>query len=369
MAKIYGFVAEFNPFHNGHKQFIDQIRKKYHPDVLIAVMSGNFVQRGDFAVLNKHLRAQTAVENGVDLVVELPFVQTVQPANIFAESAIQILRQIGITDLVFGTEAEMDFPQLARRVIIEQMEFKQDFTHSYAENLHQQLLQIGVDTANKPNQLLGLNYTTAIEKKGYPIKVHSLLRTQDGFSATKIRQSLGSQDWSNIVDMVPQGTYDLLRSQKIITWNDFYPFLRYKILTNTTNELQLMYQMVEGLNFKLKKEISRTDDFEKLLFSVKSKRYTLARIRRLLMYVLINVDNKEMISALTQTYLRILGFSHTGQQYLHQQKKNFNIPLITKVGQSEHNLMNLELRADSVYQLVNHEEQNFGVIPYIKGEN
>ena len=94
MTNIYGFVAEFNPFHNGHKLFIEQIKETYHPDVLIAVMSGNFVQRGDFSILSKWQRAKIAVDYGVDLVVELPFAYAVQPAQLFAQGAINLLHEL-----------------------------------------------------------------------------------------------------------------------------------------------------------------------------------------------------------------------------------------------------------------------------------
>ena len=93
MTKVYGFVAEFNPFHKGHQLFIEKIKQQYHPDVLIAVMSGNFVQRGDFAILDKWNRAQLAIENGVDLVVELPFAFALEPAQFFAQGALKLLNQ------------------------------------------------------------------------------------------------------------------------------------------------------------------------------------------------------------------------------------------------------------------------------------
>jgi predicted nucleotidyltransferase len=369
MAKIFGLVAEFNPFHNGHKIFIDQIRKKYHPDVLIAVMSGNFVQRGDFAVLDKWQRAKIAVENGIDIVVELPFSGAVQPANIFAEQSVKILHALGVTDIVFGTEETMDFENHAQMILNSQTNFDQDFDKSYAENLNDSLQGIGIDTRQKPNQLLGLNYTLAIMKSSYIMKSHSILRVKSQYSATRVRELLNSEEELSLGKLVPKNSLFALKNNSILTWNDFYPFLRYKVLTNSTNELQLTYQMVEGLNFKVKKETEHTHNFNELLFAIKSKRYTLARIRRLLMYVLMNVNTEEMTSALDNLYLHILSFNEVGQQYLNRIKKNIEVPLITKVGKTENELLNLQLRVDNVRKMIDGKEQNFGVIPYIKGEN
>lgn len=368
MTKIFGIVAEFNPFHNGHKMFVDMIREKYHPDVLIAVMSGNFVQRGDFAVLDKWKRSQIAVENGVDIVIELPFSSAVQPADIFARKSVELLNQIGVTDIVFGTEQKIDFVEAANKLLNDKGQFHQQYDRSYAENLNEQLQSLGINTIDKPNQLLGLNYSLTIVKNNYPIIIHSLVREPNGYSATQIReQLLTSPELTK--SSVPKETFESLKYSSIYTWNDFYSFLRYKILTNSTNELQLVYQMVEGLNFKLKKEIKNKDSFDQFLTAVKSKRYTLARLRRLLLYVLMNVSTKEMTAALNSSYLRILGFNDTGRQYLNHNKKQINIPLITRVGKQESGLFATELKADGVWQLISGKEQNFGVIPYIKGEN
>lgn len=366
MQKIFGFVAEFNPFHNGHKLFIDEIKMKYHPDVLIAVMSGNFVQRGDFAVLDKWQRTQIAIENGVDLVVELPFSKAVQPSNLFAEGAIRILAQMGVTDLVFGSESKIDFLSIAQR--LGDLEFKQEFNQNYAQNYNQALLKLGVDTENSPNKLLGVNYAAAIENQHLEMNVHTILRNDSPYSATKIRKMLVSDDRLSCDKLVPEQTFRFLKEEQLFSWENFYPYLRYNILTKTVNDLQLVYQMVEGLNFKLKKEINAAETFEQFLYKVKSKRYTLARIRRLMMYVLNNANADSMQAAFSQDYIRILGFDSVGQKYLSNLKKQTDIPLITRVGKQERTLLALDLRADSVYQLVTNKEQNFRKIPYIKGE-
>lgn len=366
--KVFGLVAEFNPFHNGHQRFIEQIHTKYHPDVLIAVMSGNFVQRGDFAILDKHTRAKIAVDNGVDLVIELPFAKAVQPANIFAEKAVELLHLIGVTDIVFGTEESIDFRK-ASRILQEDEPFEQDFHQNYAENFNRLMDASGIDTTNKPNQLLGINYVHSIIEHNWPIEEHFMIRLSAGFSATKIRNDLlGGIDLS-LDKSIPKSSTIFFKSNELMNWEKFFPYLRYNILSKSWDELQLIYQMVEGLEYKIKKELTNADSFDELSQAVKSKRYTLARIRRLLMYVLLNVSDSEMKTALETDYLQVLAFDQVGQQYLSAQKKQLEIPLITRVGKTEAANMPLSIKVDKIYQMINQHEQNFGVIPYIKEEN
>ena len=366
MTKIYGFVAEFNPFHNGHKLFIDQIKEKYHPDVLIAVMSGNFVQRGDFAILDKWSRAKTAIENGVDLVIELPFAYAVEPAQYFAKGAVEILRLLNVDTIVFGTENQIDFKNVADRMISADQVFQQDYQLNSADNLTNYYQSIGIDISKSPNQLLGLNYVSQIIQQNSQIKVATIKRDVSEFSATNIRRKYSQQE--SIAELVPKLTDDSFTEQPIVTWDDYFPFLKYQITNQSTTELQQIYQMVEGLENKFKKEISHSNNFDEFIEQVKSKRYTMARLRRLMIYTLLNVRESEINNVYKNPYLRVLGFNNVGQRYLNVLKKS-EVELITRVGKKEKNILDLEIRADRIRQLVTSQEQNFGVIPYMKGVN
>lgn len=363
MTNIYGFVAEFNPFHNGHKLFIEQIKETYHPDVLIAVMSGNFVQRGDFSILSKWQRAKIAVDYGVDLVVELPFAYAVQPAQLFAQGAINLLHELGVNNLVFGTENQIDFVKVAQEMNSAEETFQQDYQLSSAENLTKYYQSQGIDVQKLPNQLLGLNYVKQIVEHDYPMAVSTIKRQKSDFSATKIRKLLGQN--LPITGLVPEDTKKILKAP--VTWDDYFPYLKYQIINQTPEELHQVYQMVEGLEFKLKKEILVSNTYDELLEHVRSKRYTLARIRRLLMYTLINVKETEINNVYKNPYLRVLGFNQIGQKYLNTLKKETN--LITRVGKKESTNLELEIRADRIRQLVTQEEEDFGVIPYMEGVN
>ncbi|MFC6175853.1 nucleotidyltransferase [Companilactobacillus huachuanensis] len=363
--KVYGLIAEFNPFHNGHKLFIDSIKQKYHPDVLIAVMSGNFVQRGDFAVLDKWDRARLAVEYGVDLVVELPTAYAVEPADLFAQGAVKLLQQADIDTLFFGTEEQIDFASIAQKLLAVDNSFKQNYQQNSATNLTDYYQSVGINVSKFPNQLLGLNYVKQIQRHDFEISVQTIKRLPSDFSATKIRQRL--VDKKTFDQLTPDLTQELLNKRNLVTWDDYFPYLKYQITNSTLEELRQIYQMVEGLEYKLKKEIVKSKNFTQFIEQVKSKRYTMARIRRLMIYVLLNVKSSEINNVYNNPYLRILGFNENGQKYLNILKKSSNVKLITKVGKNEKNLLDLEIRADRIRQLVTDQEENFGKIPYMKG--
>jgi len=366
MTKVYGFIAEFNPFHNGHKLFIDQIKQKYHPDVLIAVMSGNFVQRGDFAVLDKWSRAQAAIENGVDLVIELPTAYAVEPAQYFAQGAISLLKLLQVDTIVFGTENEIDFSGIVAKMLINDPDFQQDYQLNSATNLTNYYQSLGIDIAKLPNQLLGLNYVYQSVQQKANLAVKTIKREPSKFSATKIRAKYTQNE--SIAELVPALTESDFSQQKIVTWEDYFPFLKYQIINQSTDELQQIYQMVEGLEFKIKKEIMTSNNFAEFIERVKSKRYTMARIRRLMIYTLLNIKESEIIQAYENPYLRVLGFDDIGRRYLKKLRKT-DAELITRVGKKETQTLALEIRADRIRQLVTKAEQNFGVIPYMKGVN
>lgn len=367
MVKIYGFVAEFNPFHNGHKLFIDEIKKKYHPDVLIAVVSGNFVQRGDFAIVDKWSRTDAAIKSGVDLVVELPFAYSVEPANLFAKGSIRLLHDLGINNLVFGTETDLDFANVAAKLLRTDTEFDQNYQDSYARNLNQVYSNAGLDVLNHPNQLLGLNYVQEILANDYEIDVNTVLRRSGGTSATEIRNKIN--DSQNINKLIPNIMQNHLKASKNVFWDDYFELLKYRIQSSSVTELHDIYQMVEGLEYKFIKEIDKSNNFNDFLDAVKSKRYTRARLRRLSMYTLMNVKSSDINSVFENPYLRILGFDTIGKQYLNALKKSIDIPLITRVGKKESDLLSLELKVDKIRSLVDDREQDFGRIPIMEGEN
>ena len=182
--KSIGIICEYNPFHNGHLYHIKKIKEMYPDYTIILVMSGNFTQRGDVSILNKWDKTKIALDNNVDLVVELPFVYSTQSSDLFAEGAISILNALKIDTLVFGTERDnISDLELLADIQINNIEYQDKVKEYLSQGLNyatstnkalEDLTSIKVDT---PNDLLALSYIKQIKKHNYPIKYINIKRT------------------------------------------------------------------------------------------------------------------------------------------------------------------------------------------------
>ncbi|NVY96905.1 nucleotidyltransferase [Lactobacillus sp. DCY120] len=384
MSRVCGVIAEYNPFHNGHLWQLKEIRRRLQPDVLVVVMSGNFVQRGEVALVDKWQRTKMALAAGVDLVVELPIYASVQPADIFALEALRLLQQLGVTDLVFGSEnPELDYLTVARKIqkIPRQAAAFQDYRQTYATQLNQLLERYLGFQLTKPNQMLGLAYAQASLQLNYPLNFHPYLRTGltehnqvtlqgEISSATAIRTAI--QAGRAYQETVPATSWALLEQKPHYYWSQFYPLLRYRLLTATAADLQAIYQMNEGLQYKLQQAAVSATDFTNFLYQIKSKRFTWARLRRLCLYTVLNLTTEQMQEMRMRAYLHVLGFNQVGQQHLHVLKsQNLTLPVITKVTQKLGNrqgIMARAIQADRLLLLGQAPEQNFGRRPLYQRE-
>ncbi|GAA3009860.1 nucleotidyltransferase [Tetragenococcus solitarius] len=378
-----GIIAEYNPFHNGHKYQLQKAKEKAQADVMIVVMSGNFLQRGEPAIIDKWTRANEALQQGADLVVELPVHWSLQSADYFAKGSVRLLHALHCQNLSFGTDnsTDFDYASFGRFMLAHQKEFDKaykeydDPTLSYAQKIDRLLSNRYPSftfSKDQPNHILGLTYTKENASFKQPMRIHPIQRvkashhstelTKEIASATAIRQAVLSQ--KEIKKVVPVKTAeDLLFYQ--VSWENYWPLLKYKILTSSLSELKEIYQMVEGLEYRLKSKIKEAKHFDELVELVKSKRYTRTRIQRLLCYILLNLKDEAVKNAWQHNYLHILGFSEKGQQYLQQEKKTISWPIISKVGKAQESIMALTIQSDNVYQLANAKitEQNFGKTP------
>ncbi|WP_099974984.1 nucleotidyltransferase family protein [Lactobacillus terrae] len=363
--KIYGFVAEFNPFHNGHKKFIDEVKRKYDPDVLIAIVSGNYVQRGDFSIIDKWQKAELAVEMGVDLVVELPFAYAVQPADLFAKGSISLLKYLKINHLVFGTENELDFVEQAKRILELDGEFEANYSETYGSNLDNYLSSNGINSLNQPNQLLGVNYVMEILKNNFNIEIKTIHRNDNKYSATKIRNNLiTGKDSTELIPILSSKQLN----DPLSSWDKYFLYLKSRIVTNTAEENKQVYQVSEGLDNKFVKEIQNSNSWSEFLENVKSKRYTYARIRRLAIYMLLNVYPEEIENVYNNPYIHILGMNETGKNYLNSIREDVEIPVVPRIGKKEQTIMSLDIKVDRIIELINDRPQIYGKIPYMKGD-
>lgn len=363
--KAVGLITEYNPFHNGHAYHAQQAREVTDADVVVSVMSGNFVQRGEPAIFNKWRRTSLALERGVDLVYELPFAYAVQPAHIFAKGALTILHDLGVQEVVFGAEhAELDFMALAKvahKQLTNHQEFKQDYRQTYATQFNDVLADIIGFRIESPNDLLGFAYANAVIESGWEdeMKLTPIQRIQADYhdvdlptgeiaSATALRAAKG--DVSRYAS--PQAAEWLAQGAETAPWAErWFDLLKYKVLTTPVEQLETIYQLNDGLAYRLKRliETNLTIGWDAFQEAFKSKRYTQARLQRTLLYTLLQITETEMAEA--RPYLRLLGSNAIGRRYVKQQRDTITLPNLNKVGKDDLTaLLRLDFRAGQLYQ-------------------
>ena len=357
---ITGIIAEFNPFHNGHKYLLDQA-----DGLKIVAMSGNFMQRGEPAIVDKWTRAQMALENGADLVVELPFLVSVQAADFFGQGAVNFLAQLGIDSLAFGTEEVLDYQEIADLYAKRGQEME-DFVDKLPDSLsYPQKTQAmwkefaGLDfSGDTPNHVLALAYAKAVA--GRKIKLHPIQRQGAGYhsvdknvdfaSATALRQHQNDQDF--LERFMPSAK--LFENASKVSWEDYFSLLRYQILSNP--DLTTIYQVNQEMAVRIKEAIKTAQSVEELVEAVATKRYTKARIRRLLTYILVQARERDLPKG-----IHVLGFTEKGRQHLKDLKDQ--VQLVSRIGKEPWDVMTQ--KADRIYQLGHPSiaEQNFGRVP------
>ena len=357
---ITGIIAEFNPFHNGHKYLLEQTE-----GLKIVAMSGNSMQRGEPAIVDKWTRAQMALEHGADLVVELPFLVSVQAADFFGQGAVAILERLGIDTLAFGTEEVLDYQKIAD-LYSERGQEMEKFVDNLPDSLsYPQKTQAmwkefaGFDfSGDTPNHVLALAYAKAVA--GRNIKLHPIQRQGAGYhsvdknvdfaSATALRQHQRDQDF--LERFMP--SVEVFNNASKVSWEDYFPFLRYQIVSNT--DLTTIYQVNQEMAVRIKEAIKMAQSIDELVESVATKRYTKARVRRLLTYILVQARESDLPEA-----IHVLGFTEKGRQHLKSLKEQVN--LVSRIGKEPWDAMTQ--KADQVYQLGHPSitEQNFGRVP------
>ena len=358
---IIGLIAEYNPFHNGHLYQINKIKEKYPDSIIIAVVSSSFTQRGDVSIIDKWTKTQIALDNNIDVVVELPFVYATQSSDIFAKGAIEILNHLKIDTLVFGTEST----KLDQISIVADLEL---YNPEY-NNLVKQYLKEGINyptATNKailalngkkistPNDLLALSYIKELKKQNLnitPVNIvrtsiyHSLSSEGNISSATAIRhKNLKNEKIDNLIPYSP----NLIKK---ISMNNYYPYLKYKILSEGI-EIKRYNTLEEGIENKITKEIINAHTYEELITKIKTKRYTYNKISRMLLHILTNFT-KEEAQNIKIDYVRILGFNKNGQKYLNKIKKEVKLPLLTGYQKNVSKILDIELRVSKIYSLSN----------------
>jgi len=358
--KVLGLIVEYNPLHNGHVYHIFESKKKVDPDVVIGIMSGHFTQRGEPACTTKWNRAELAVANGIDLIVELPYAYSTQGADLFATGAVSILKHLAATHLVFGSElGDIDtLTELAESM--DDMRFQESVKKGVAIGLSVPKAAARVNPAlTGSNNTLGIQYIRAAQKlaagttiltiKRYGSQYTDKLPTDSKIaSATAIRKMI-TEDVDYLA-YVPAPIED--EHMKLQNWDQHYKFLRHKLLTTAPAELGEIHDMVEGIENRLVAAAMECSNFTEFMEAVGTKRYTNTRIQRICANVLTGTLKRDVLDWKLQIgapYVRILGFNEKGAAYLRRIKKEVEVPIYSTFGKDVHPMLKHEQKVTAAY--------------------
>ena len=350
--EVIGIIAEYNPFHNGHLYQIKKVKELYPESIIVVILNGYFLQRGEISILSKEEKSKLSLEYGVNLVIELPFVFGTQAADIFADTSIRLLNELKVNKLVFGSESDNIklLEKIAKKQIEEDLNVKKylDKGMNYPTAL-KKALNINFDY-NSPNDLLGISYIKSIIKNKFNIKYESIKRTNDYHdiksdndivSASNIRNKLKNNE--DVSKFIPFNISEYNFKINNLVFN----YLKYEIITN--NKLDKVLSVDEGLDNKLKKEIRNVHSLDELIVKVKSKRYTYNRINRMFIHILINLLKED--AKIQLDYIKILGFDEKGKKYLNKIKKDISLPIYSNSFESK--IKDYELKVSLIYDLLN----------------
>ncbi|TCS79664.1 nucleotidyltransferase [Pectinatus cerevisiiphilus] len=359
--KIFAVIAEFNPFHNGHKYLLDSIREKYQDAAFIAVMSGSFMQRGDAAVFDKWQRAHLAVLGGVDLVLELPTVFAVRSAEGFAHGAISLLQNLGCVDMLcFGSEnsnldtlqeaAHILNHQLNHNILREKIKTGIPYAAAVEEILAEHMPQSGF-SLKAPNTILAIEYLRAIERAQANFSAISINRkkalhnnsTFTGLfsSASSIRKLLraGQRNTAlqKIASAIPANCYFYMQSickssNDIAFTENLTRSLLLKLRSLSIDRLRSFNGINNGLEYKILQAAGQADNLAALLNTIKSRHYHYSRLQRSLLHILLDL-NKPVLDNFDHqgpSYIRVLAFNRNGRKILKKLKTTSSLPVILK---------------------------------------
>ena len=354
MVKV-GIICEYNPFHNGHKYHIDKIKEMFPDSMIILAMSSCFTQRGDISIINKWDKTKIALDNNVDLVVEIPTKYVIQSADTFAK-AVDILDYLGCDYLVFGSETN-DVEKLKEICTIQsskeyndEVKSHMDKGISYKNALFKALKPYGIDDI-EPNDTLGVSYIKEINRINSKMVPVTIKRTNNYnsneldseiISANAIRDNINNID---IKKYVPKNA--------IVNYYtpSYFDLLKYKIITD--DDLEEYNLVDEGIENRLKKYALESNSIEELINKVKTKRYTVNKLKRMFISILLSFKKKDNEKDIK--YIRVLGFNNIGQKYLNSIKKDVKAPIYTKFNKD----LEFELKVTNIYSMiVNDEELN-----------
>lgn len=361
---VSSIICEFNPLHNGHYKLIQREIKKNKPTYIVAIMSGNMTQRGEFPLFDKWTRGEMAIKAGVDLVIELPLVYTLNSADYFGYGGVSLIDKLGIVDNIFcGSEypeddflerfyniySSPDFESCLKEYLNKGFSYPQAISNSFLSfkedlKMDEEILK---DILKSPNFLLAFSYYKAskLNEKSLTFHLHKRVVAnhnddnlyEEFASGSAIRKILLNNTLAikSLKNVVPDFTFMELNHKDTIFPKEDWLFhcIFHRLSTISKQELENIYGIKEGLADKILSTFCNSNNLEEMIFNLKSKRYTFARIKRIIFYILFNITKVTMEDFLKSgpSYIRVLAFNEKGKYLLKEIKSKGKVPIITKI--------------------------------------
>jgi len=393
-VSVLGLVVEYNPFHNGHLYHFNTSYDITQAEYSVCVMSGNFVQRGEPAIVDKWSRAKMALNAGIDLCIELPVIYCIQSAEIFSYGAISILNNLGIVDAIcFGSEvgdiellksiAEIvsNEPLIYKKTLKEKIKEGLPFAAARANALAKSMSDYNSDihkVLESSNNILSIEYLKWLLRLKSPIKPVTIKRMSSSYndetldthfpSATALRKAIYDSENSNILNeiknLLPGYSAKIIEEQiknktGPVFLDDFAQVILSTLRRSSISDISNIMDVNEGLEYRIKKSAIDSFDLKGLIQSIKSKRYTETRIKRILIHSLLGIKKEDLLyfkDTNGPQYIRVLGFSDKGRKLLNNIKKKCPIPIITNTSDyRKYNnpylskMIELDIRATDIY--------------------
>lgn len=363
MSRVIGVIAEYNPFHNGHYYHLQATKEITGADYCVAIISGNFTQRGDTSIVNKWAKTYMAICGGADLVIELPTVYSISSAENFANGAIKILDNLKVVDAVsFGAEANdlatlnnianvlYEEPKAYTNILAHELKKGISYPSARENALMMYLNDIKryANTLNSPNNILAIEYLKALKVQKSKLEPIMIKRKKvyyndnkivdDFASATAIRKLLQDGEYTNLRKVIPRSSYTIIGQEArkgsiVLSLEKYEKEIIYALRKMKVEEIANLPDVSEGLQFAIKNAANESNTLKDLISNIKSKRYTQTRIQRILLYALLGIDKKLMDnSKKVVPYVRVLGFTQKGKSLLSEiARTNPKLNIITSL--------------------------------------
>lgn len=380
--KIVGIVAEFNPMHNGHKYLLEKAKEITGADMAICIMSGNFTQAGNIGIENKFVRSKIAIENGFDLVIELPTIFATSSAEFFCYGAINILNSLGCLDyLCFGSETgnTKELKVIAKKLLDNENNIWEIITESLKEGISfakareyaiSKFLTAGeLEISGKSNNILGIEYIKSLIKLNSKIEPIAIKRntSPEFLSSKQIRDILQNYSYNNMLKQYILGSEQILKYPKL---NDnMYEIIKYSVISNGKEKLKEIYEVTEGLENKIYNEVSESISYNDYIQNVKSKRYQLSKIKRILVNIILGITKDKFLYLNNNEccYAHILAINPSKKsEILSLLNKNAFIPIITSLSDDKiktlpcivQKSLYLDIKASNIHSIINNSALN-----------